>query len=205
MPRPKVPPASETVKKLKKKVAVEAKKKQTAAAKTVLKKKAGVAALPKGAIATAKDGEEKKKKRGPAPDPDDCVGLRRGSFDRALILAKRVVFGENSARLQDELKDELQRVAEDWVVRILRDARERRDDCRSKKTDAGEARLCILGPNVIGAFGAWARIVEPKLIDEFIRLRRIEELFTPPPKPKLPKKKKAAAAAVQSAAAPVAQ
>jgi hypothetical protein len=99
------------------------------------------------------------------------MGAKKGSFDRLLRFCNVVLFGPDSkVRLQNEFKAHVQEVVETGLVTVLRNAKGRRYENKGMR---------ITGPNVVGAFADWAGVLEPRLCDEFLRVRRVVDYYTP--------------------------
>jgi hypothetical protein len=105
-----------------------------------------------------------------APHAADCNGARRGSFQRMLRFSNNLVFGaDNGVHMQDDFRCDIQQKVESMMISMVRDACIRRGENNGKR---------LMAQNVVGAFTTWARIVNPTLIKEYMRIKSISDLYT---------------------------
>lgn len=95
-------------------------------------------------------------------------GMRPGSFDSLLRMSNALVFGRTTpVRMQGAFKKKMWHITEHIIVRILKEARVRREENNGKRIQA---------QNIVGAFIAWANVVNPLFIREFEKIYSLSDV-----------------------------
>jgi hypothetical protein len=114
--------------------------------------------------ASVPSGSTKKKQK-----KEEVYGIRHGSMDRLLRLSNSLVFAKfnddtSTVRMQGEFKKKVRFITERIIVHLIHEARVRREENNGKR---------IQSQNIIGAFLAWAKTVNPMFILEFAAIRKL--------------------------------